>query len=40
MQVFLLFFCKNTGVDVLVSGSYVFKSTDPYATIHALKELH
>ena len=30
----------KAGVDVLVSGSYVFKSTDPYATIHALKELH
>lgn len=29
----------KAGVDVLVSGSYVFKSTDPYATIHALKEL-
>lgn len=30
----------KAGVDVLVSGSYVFKSTDPYTTIHALKELH
>ena len=30
----------KAGVNVLVSGSYVFKSTDPYATIHALKELH
>ena len=29
----------NTGVNVLVSGSYVFKSTDPISTIHALKEL-
>ena len=27
------------GVDVLVSGSYVFKSDDPYATIRQLKEL-
>lgn len=30
----------SVGVNVLVSGSYVFKSTDPYSTIHALKELH
>ena len=30
----------KAGVNVLVSGSYVFKSTDPYATIQALKELH
>ena len=29
----------KAGVDVLVSGSYVFKSTDPYATIEALKKL-
>lgn len=29
----------QAGVDVLVSGSYVFKSPDPYATIHALKKL-
>ena len=29
----------KAGVNVLVSGSYVFKSTDPYSTIHALKEL-
>lgn len=29
----------QAGVDVLVSGSYVFKSPDPYAAIHALKEL-
>ena len=28
------------GVNVLVSGSYIFKSTDPISTIHALKELH
>lgn len=27
------------GVDVLVSGSYVFKSNDPFKTIHDLKEL-
>ena len=27
------------GVDVLVSGSYVFKATDPCATIHWLKSL-
>jgi len=27
------------GVDVLVSGSYVFKSKDPLATIHGLKTL-
>ena len=27
------------GVDVLVSGSYVFKSDDPYTTIRQLKEL-
>ena len=29
----------KAGTDVLVSGSYVFKSTDPYATIEALKKL-
>ncbi len=29
----------EAGVDILVSGSYVFKSADPYATIHSLKEL-
>lgn len=29
----------KAGVNVLVSGSYVFKSTDPISTIHALKEL-
>ena len=29
----------EAGVDVLVSGSYVFKSNDPYKTIHGLKEL-
>ena len=29
----------KSGVDVLVSGSYVFKSTDPYSTIQALKKL-
>ena len=29
----------EAGVDVLVSGSYVFKSNDPYKTIHDLKEL-
>ena len=29
----------DAGVDVLVSGSYVFKSNDPYKTIHDLKEL-
>lgn len=29
----------ETGVDVLVSGSYVFKATDPIATIHWLKQL-
>ena len=30
----------EAGVDVLVSGSYVFKSNDPYKTIHDLKELN
>lgn len=29
----------NAGVDVLVAGSYVFKSVDPKATIHELKAL-
>ena len=29
----------KAGVDVLVSGSYVFKSSDPYKTIHDLKNL-
>ncbi len=29
----------KAGVNVLVSGSYVFKSEDPLATIHSLKEL-
>ena len=29
----------EAGVNVLVSGSYVFKSEDPIATIHRLKEL-
>lgn len=29
----------EAGVDVLVSGSYVFKATDPIATIHWLKQL-
>ena len=29
----------KAGVDILVSGSFVFKSTDPLSTIHALKEL-
>jgi ribulose-phosphate 3-epimerase len=29
----------EAGVDVLVSGSYVFKSNDPYKTIHDLKGL-
>ena len=30
----------QTGVDILVSGSYVFKAADPKATIHSLKQLH
>ncbi|SET10257.1 ribulose-phosphate 3-epimerase [Prevotella sp. kh1p2] len=30
----------KAGADVLVSGSFVFKSTDPLSTIHALRELH
>ena len=29
----------QAGVDILVSGSYVFKAEDPIATIHSLKEL-
>lgn len=29
----------KAGTDVLVSGSYVFKSADPHATIHTLKQL-
>jgi ribulose-phosphate 3-epimerase len=29
----------KAGVDVLVSGSYVFKSQDPYKTIRELKAL-
>jgi len=29
----------EAGVNVLVSGSYVFKANDPLATIHELKEL-
>jgi ribulose-phosphate 3-epimerase len=29
----------KAGADVLVSGSYIFKSKDPLATIHDLKEL-
>lgn len=29
----------EAGVDVLVSGSYVFKASDPEATIHQLKQL-
>lgn len=29
----------KAGVNVLVSGSYVFKSTDPCSVIHAMKEL-
>ncbi len=29
----------KTGADILVSGSYVFKSEDPCATIHSLKTL-
>lgn len=29
----------KAGVNVLVSGSYIFKSTDPLSTIHALKSL-
>ena len=30
----------EAGVDILVSGSYVFKAADPKATIHYLKQLH
>ena len=29
----------KAGADVLVSGSYIFKSKDPLATIHDLREL-
>lgn len=29
----------KAGANVLVSGSYVFKSTDPISTIHAMKEI-
>ena len=29
----------KAGVNILVSGSYVFKAADPKATIHSLKEL-
>ena len=29
----------NAGTDILVSGSYIFGSKDPYATIAALKGL-
>ena len=29
----------KAGVDVLVSGSYVFKSSDPISTIKSLKNL-
>lgn len=29
----------KAGVDVLVSGSYIFNATDPKAVIHALKQL-
>lgn len=29
----------NAGANVLVSGSYIFKSSDPIATIHELKSL-
>ena len=29
----------KAGVNVLVRGSYVFKSTDPISTIHAMKEI-
>ncbi|MFW5540224.1 MAG: ribulose-phosphate 3-epimerase, partial [Segatella copri] len=29
----------KAGVNVLVSGSYVFKSTDPCSVIHEMKEL-
>ena len=30
----------EAGVDILVSGSYVFKAAVPKATIHSLKQLH
>ena len=30
----------ESGVNILVSGSYVFKAADPKATIHSLKQLH
>ena len=30
----------EAGIDILVSGSYVFKAADPKATIHSLKQLH
>ena len=30
----------EAGVDILVSGSYVFKAADPKATIRSLKQLH
>ena len=30
----------EAGVDVLVSGSYVFKAADPKDKIHSLKQLH
>ena len=30
----------EAGVDILVSGSYVFKAADPKATIHSLNQLH
>ena len=30
----------EAGVDILVSGSYVFKAADPKETIHSLKQLH
>ena len=30
----------EASVDILVSGSYVFKAADPKATIHSLKQLH
>lgn len=29
----------KAGVDILVSGSYIFKSDNPAATIHKLKQL-
>ena len=29
----------KAGVNVLVSGSYIFKSTDPISTIHAMKKI-